>query len=238
MTSKRTVMLVVVLATVFSFLAEASAERETSLKDGPSVRRKLLYRSSRVELMPVAGFSMNDAYKRSIMAGAELNYHLTNEFGIGAGAAYGVVHMNTDLLDQIEATIDKEETDSLVYSMTALVGDVHVSYVPLFGKLALARMVVDYDFHLLGGFGGALVGVDGKGPGTDLEGFKPGPMFGGGLRLFFADSIGLTMDIKDYLYSTADVQEGTGNPTSEFRSNPVFSVGVSFFFPGKVNVSR
>lgn len=237
-TTRRIATVAVAALVLCGMAAEAAAEKRNSLDEGPSVRRKQLYRSDRFELMPSVGFTINDAYKRNILVGAEANFHLTNEFGIGVTGQYGAVALNSDLLDQIESTIDPDVTKELAYGTTMLLVDAHLSYVPLFGKFSVFRTTIDYDLHLLAGFGGALIASAGDGEGGDLEGFNPGPMFGGGARFFFADSIAFTLDVKDYIYTTADVQERGNEPTSELRDNWMMSIGISIFFPGKVAISR
>lgn len=220
---------------------EASAQvRRASLEEGPPVRRKLLYRSSRFELMPAFGVTLNDTFKRNLMVGVDANYYLTNEFGLGVSGAFGAAALNTDLLDQIQGTIAASANDQLSYATTTLLTDLHVSYVPIFGKFALGRTIIDYDIHLIGGFGGALVSAEqgSAAPDPSFTGFKPGAVLGGGARLFFGDSVAVTLDLKDYLYSASDVQEGEAQPQSEFRDNLLVMLGVSFFFPGEVPVSR
>lgn len=231
---------VMVLGCFLALGSEAAAQgHRASFEEGPPVRRKLLYRSSRFELMPQVGFTLNDTYKRNLLVGADASFYLTNEFGLGVSVGYGAVALNTDLLDQIEGTIGSDVQQGLSYATTQLLVDGHVSYVPIFGKFAIARTVVDYDIHLIGGFGGAIIAADGNNAAhAAFTGFKPGPVVGGGARMFLADSIALTVDLKDYIYSTADVQEGPAAPQSELRGNLVFMLGASFFFPGDVPVSR
>ncbi len=216
--------------------SEASAQRRASLEEGPIVRRQLLYRSSRFELQPRIGATLNDSFKRNIMAGLDLNYYLTNKFGLGVGGYFGAVKLNTDLLDQIEGTVG---TDGLAFTTTTALFAAHISYVPIFGKLALfGNIIADYDLHLLAGFGGGLLGAEGAIDDEKLSGFKPGAMLGVGFRLFVADSVAVTVDFRDYLFSSADIQEGALDPTTELRNNFAVGLGVSFFFPGEVPISR
>lgn len=241
---KRPGTLLAVIGVALPILAMAGAAeaqvKRASLEEGAPVRRKLLYRSSRFELMPAFGMTLNDTFKRNMMVGVDANYYLTNEFGLGASGAFGAVALNTDLLDQIQGTVDAETNNQLSYATTTLLADLHVSYVPIFGKFALGRTIIDYDIHLIGGFGGALVAAEqgSAAPDPSFTGFKPGAVLGGGARIFFGDSVAVTLDLKDYLYSAVDVQEGEAQPESEFRDNLLVMLGVSFFFPGEVPVSR
>ncbi len=220
----------------------AVAERRASLEEGPIVRRKLLFRSSRFELAPRIGSTLNDAYKRNLMVGVDANYHLTNHFSLGVGFGYGVLASNTDLLDQVNGSVDPEISNGLRYATTQILFDAHVSYVPLFGKISiLDSSVLDYDLSLDLGFGGALITAvaDGDAQGSDLlSGFKPAPVIGLGFRVFVSDSIAINLAVKDYIYSIADVQEEGVEPNTELRNNVAIGVGASFFFPTDVKVSR
>lgn len=219
----------------------ASAERR-SLEEGPIVRRKLLFRSSRFELAPRVGSTLNDAYKRNVLVGLDANYHLTNHFSLGLGFGYGVLASNTDLLDQVNSEVDAAISNSLRYATTQVLFDAHISYVPLFGKISiLDSSVLDYDLSLDLGFGGALIAAvaDGDATGDDLlSGFKPAPVIGMGFRVFVSDSIAVSFSVKDYIYSIADVQEEGVEPTTELRNNVTLGLGASFFFPTDVKVSR
>jgi outer membrane beta-barrel protein len=237
--------LVLAAVTVTGLLAVpmvASAERRASLEEGPIVRRKLLFRSSRFELAPRIGSTLNDAYKRNLMVGADANYHLTNHFSLGVGFGYGVLASNTDLLDQVNGSVDAEISNGLRYATTQILFDAHVSYVPLFGKISiLDSSVLNYDLSLDLGFGGALITAvaDGNAGGDDLlSGFKPAPVLGLGFRVFVSDSIAVNLAIKDYIYSVADVQEEGVEPNTELRNNVSIGLGASFFFPTDVKVSR
>jgi len=244
--------LVLTLATlVLSSLAvvalpgQSHAQRRASLEEGSIVRRQLLYRSKRFELQPRIGGTLNDSFKRNMLVGLDLNYYLTNKFGLGLGGAFGAVSLDTDLLTQIGQTVDDGQPSGLALTVTTALFDAHLSYVPIFGKFALFKsMILDYDLHLLAGFGGALLGAEGNTEGEELSGFKPGPMVGVGFRLFFADNMAITFDLRDYIFSSADVQEAPNqdgrraSPVTELRNNIAIGFGFSLFFPGEVPISR
>ena len=56
--------------------------------------------------------------------------------------------------------------------------------------------------------------------------------------MFINNNIAVNLDVKDYMYTTADSQTGTTKPKMDLRDNIMMSLGVSFFFPGEVPVSR
>ncbi len=240
MTFRSSIVLLVMTAGLFVG-AEASAQAtRASLEEGPVVRRRILFRSDRFELLPQMAMTLNDTYKRNIMAGIGGNYYLTNEFGIGASFVYAAVHPNTDLLDSISAEADRSVREGLKYAVPQFGFDAALLYAPIVGKLsALDNFIVNYDFHVMLGAGGVSVTSDSEGAsGGDFEGLKLGPMIGFGGRFFVTDSIAITVDFKDLIYSAADIQEGDEKVQEEFRNNLQMSLGVSFFFPGDVGVSR
>ncbi len=230
--------------TIAAFPSAAQAQRRASLEEGSIVRRQLLYRSSRFELQPRLGGTLNDSFKRNVLAGLDMNYYLTNKFGLGVGGVFGAVSVDTDLLEQINGTLGGEDTEGLSFTLTTLLIDAHISYVPIFGKLSVFKSnILDYDLHLLAGFGGALLGVEGNTEGELLSGFKPGPMLGLGFRIFASNNFAITVDVRDYIYSSADIQEGPQDgrrpaPVTELRNNLTLGLGVSVFFPGEVPISR
>jgi outer membrane beta-barrel protein len=224
---------------------QSMAQRRASLEEGSIVRRQLLYRSSRFELQPRIGGTLNDSFKRNLLVGVDLNYYLTNKFGLGVGGSFGALSMDTDLLAQINGTIDSGQSSGLALTVTTALFDAHLTYVPIFGKFAVFKsMIVDYDLHLMAGFGGALLGAEGNTEGEELSGLKPGPMLGLGFRLFVADNMAITVDLRDYIFSSADVQEAPNqdgrraSPVTELRNNIAIGFGFSLFFPGEVPISR
>ncbi|MEL6181162.1 MAG: outer membrane beta-barrel domain-containing protein [Myxococcota bacterium] len=244
---RRPIALAITSATVLLLMVTLVAEeqqayaqqRRASLDEGPIVRRKLLFRSSRFEIMPQIGMTLNDSYKRNALVGLEANFYLTNEFGLGISGLFSPLQLNTSLFDQIDSSADPEVRDQLSYAVVTALFDAHVNYVPIFGKFTLFGTIIDYDIHLLGGFGGALIGSDGpRADDAEYTGFQPAPVIGGGGRLFVRDSFALTLDVKDYIYSTADTQIGTTRPETELRDNFVISLGFSIFLPGDVPISR
>lgn len=227
--------------TVLGPAAEAFAESE-----GPIVRRKVLYRSTRFEIAPQAGLTLNDAFRRNILAGVGLQYHLTNEFGIGVSGGYGLVQTNTDLSNNIEAeltTRNPTRLRSISYAQVQWLADFTLSYVPIFGKFSVFRaVVIPYDFHLNGGL--ALVNeagsaaVDGGTVDPEVEGLRPGGSIGGGVRLFLSDMISLNIDLKTLLIPRAPVSAGAGTANAELKPTAFATVGLGIFLPGTVKISR
>lgn len=239
------VALLVATATVASAdVAFAQSEHETARETGPVIRHKVLYRSTRFELAPLVGMTLNDSYMSNMMAGASLSYHLTNNWGLSLVGAYGVTQFDTELRENTEAVLKQNAPSTLnktSYSYIQWLVGAEVSYVPIVGKFSLFNsLIANYDFHLIGGF--AFVGeegvaaVDGHDADPQLAGLRPAPVIGVGARLFLSDGISANLQVRDYLYNRTEVSTGSSNP--EFSNNIMVSVGVSFFLPQGVKISR
>lgn len=226
--------------------ADAAAETDEAVSDtGPIVRRKVLYRSTRFELIPAASVTLNDPFRGNIMAGAGFNYHLTNEFGVGLTAAYGLLHPETDLSKNIAETLQNSPAagrlSDISYSTIQWTADLLLSYVPIFGKFSfLKSMQFAYDIHLFGGL--SLVNyvgspaVDGGNVDSEVEGLQPGGALGAGFRLFLSDMVSLNLGIKSLIGSRAEVSSGSAK--AELGQTLMTTVGVGIFLPGDVKISR
>jgi outer membrane beta-barrel protein len=219
-------------------------DTESARETGPIVRHKLLYRSTRVELTPALGMTVNDAFLRNATVGAQVAYHLTNEFGIAFNGAFSPFQLKTDLYNNVQAELEGE-TDSRYedtsFSYIQWLAGLEVQYVPIFGKFSLSQSLIsNYDIHLILGI--AAVGqnaqpaVEGEDTDPQLSGISPSPMFGLGFRLFTSDALSITVQARDYLYSRAVVSTGTAD--ADLKNNIFVTVGASFFFPGEVKISR
>jgi outer membrane beta-barrel protein len=219
--------------------ADAFAEKDQAVDSGAIVRRKLLYRSTRVEITPAAGMTLNDAFRRNYIGGAGFNYHLTNEFGIGVSGGYGVLHSNTDLSNNINATAPS--ADNISYAEIQWLADFTLSYVPIFGKFSLFKSAtIPYDLHLLGGLTVVNeVGTTPEGNGTvdaEVEGIRPGGVVGGGVRLFLSDMLSVNFDTRTLFISRAPISSGSAN--AELKPTVYATLGVGIFFPSTVKISR
>ncbi len=225
--------------------AEARGEVKSFIDEGPGVRRKLLYRSTRLEVQPLVGITLNDPFTRNVMAGANVAFHLNNSLGIGVTGAYGVSQMSTGLRDNIRAELDGrgDRLNELNYSYLGWIVDVEATYVPLFGKLSLLNsLIANYDFHLLLGVG--FIGEQAVNAGSGLEvndniisSNTVAPMIGAGFRFFVGDMVSINLDLRDYIFSRAE-SNSRGSAQEELSNNFMLSLGVSIFLPGDVKVSR
>lgn len=207
---------------------------------GPIVRRKLLYRSTRLELMPYFGGTVTDTYTQNVFVGANAAFHLTNEIAIGLNGGFGLLHPATSLRTSTESVADN--LDELSYSKIDWLVSLEGQWVPIFGKFSLMDSVIlNYDIHLIGGAGfvgqSAFSALDG----VAVENSSIGQptvavVAGAGLRLFVSDMFAVTFDVRDYIFARGEVDSGSADLRT--ANNIMMSLGVSIFLPGQVKVSR
>lgn len=235
------------LAALLAMPATAAADSRTSdLEDGPIVRRQLMHRSGRMELSPMLGVTLNDAYIRNTLVGVNAVYHINNVFGLGLTASYGLLHTDTSLRESVVAELQRVQgrdntLANLSYSQINWAMDAGFTYVPMFGKFSvLNRWAFHYDLHMLAGLGivgeGAVPALPNGPVAGGLEGTRPGGMLGFGFRLFANDRISANFQVRDYIFSRAQVSSGSANP--QLTNTFVMSLGVGVFFPGDVRISR
>lgn len=238
--------LLAICAASFAFDSEAFAQenRENARDSGSVIRHQLLYRSTRLEVAPLIGVTLNDAYLRNGIAGAAVSYHLTNDWGLSVVGGYGLTQLDTDLRESVEAKLQENNSESLnelSYSYVKWLIGAEVSYVPIVGKFSLFNSIItNYDIHLVAGFSfigeSAMAATDGGEVDEQLEGLRPAPTIGLGTRLFLSDGISANLEVRDYLYSRSEVSTLTSDP--EFKNNVMVTLGMSFFFPQEVKISR
>ena len=145
------------------------------LAGAPAVRELRWHRKGRIEIAPTVSFTLLDEYNRTIMAGARVQYHVADWLGLGVWGAYGVVHMNTALTDEIDKVNQdrwdaSRDTDprtqidrnasllSVGYDFPEQLGQIQwvvspqVTAVPFRGKLAIFEQIfVDTDMYFFAG---------------------------------------------------------------------------------------
>ena len=227
----------------------ASDEEEgvSSLEKGDPIRHLMLLRSGRFEIAPGAQFGINETFSQSIGFGAQLSYYFTNYLGLGASFNYNPLHLNRDEVDTISADdYDVGVRSTLAIAQPTMNFDVGLYYAPLYGKFALYKWILNYDVHIFGGFGAIIMDTvcasgdsmceDAKN--NSLEGPKFAGVIGVGVRLFFNNFVALNLDVKNYLTSYADFSRGPTDDRSRFKDFVTGTIGVSFFFPVTVYMSR
>lgn len=222
---------------------EVEDEDIASLEEGPIVRRRLLYRSGRMEIEPRVAFTTNDALLRNILPGLAFNYYLNNTFGVGASFGFGALQMDTSLKSSLEATLSDDQLAETSYSRIGWAGDFSAVYVPLFGKFTIMNsLITHYDVHLFGGMSiinevaESAAGDAGNDPDPVLGGLRPGGMFGAGMRFFMNERLALNFQVRNNIFPRAQLSQGGAEPG--LKNTVMMSVGVGIFLPGDVKISR
>jgi len=200
------------------------------LEEGDAIRRRMLLRGGRFEVAPTVGFTLNDAFKRNILFGANLNYHVTDNFALGVNAMGGFA-LDTGLAEDV---LNKREEKVEGFSSVQLMASGEIVYTPLIGKFALfGRSIVNYDLHLL--IGGGLASLTGDA--QDLDSASPMAVAGIGFRAFVGDWMAINLQVRDYIFSSAinsvagaDI-DGSAIAESEISNNFAVTLGFGFFFP-------
>lgn len=230
-------------------------DEQSAFQQGPSVRRKILYRSTRFEVAPMLAMTSGDAFLRDAVVGANFAYYLTNAVGIGATVGYAPFHLETNLANNVQQSLKQNSPDDfsqLKFSFTQWLAGLEFIYVPLFGKFSVMNSsTLQYDLHLVGGL--TMIGqgvcqasnvnqpcqantLSGSDAGGFNTGVNPAGTIGVGFRLFVGDAYALNLQVRDHLYRRAEV--GTDGASPEFSSNLLVNLGFSFFFPQTVKISR
>lgn len=200
------------------------------LEEGDAIRKRLLLRGGRFEIAPVVGFTLNDAFQRNIMFGANLGYHISDSFALGA-TIFGATALDTGLAEEV---LTKRGDRAEGFSSIQLMASGEIVYTPLIGKFALfGRTVVNYDLHLIAGGGFASL----TGDVADLQSGTPMAVAGLGFRAFTAEWMALNIEVRDYIFSSAlnsianAEADGGNNAETEISNNFAVTVGFGFFFP-------
>ena len=146
------------------------------LAGAPAVRKLRLYREGRIEVAPMATFTLVDEFKRHIFFGARLTYNFTDWLGVGVWGGYAALQLPTYLTDQIQGvnetrrqlpanSVDRrltavnmgENFEDQLGSMDWIVSP-QITGVPFRGKLALFKSIyVDTELYFFAG--PAIIGV-------------------------------------------------------------------------------
>ncbi len=229
-----------------SFAADEE-EGVSSLEKGDPIRHLMLLRSGRFEIAPGAQFGVNEPFNMTIGFGAQLSYYFTNYLGLQASFYYNPLHLDNDEIDAVAASdYDADVRATLALAEPSMNFDVGLVYTPLMGKFSLFGWILNYDVHIFGGFGAIIMdsvcaaggSACDEAKNNSLEGAKFAGVIGVGARIFFNNFVALNLDIKNFLTSYADFSRGPTDDQAHFKDFVTGNVGISFFFPVTVYMSR
>lgn len=218
---------------------EVLAASSSGLDEQPVIRRQLLLRGSRHELTADLGGTLADSFRRNLMAGLSYQYYFDNWIGAGLSLSANVCGVlggmcKTSLAEDVEQT--RPEVGELEgLSALSMMVIPHLSVVPVSGKFGAFKRVMYFDTHLLAG--AAVVKVSSEDGALDDTVF--GPVIGIGQRIFLGDSLALTISLRDIILNRVlNVDQDKKKADAQYENNFVFLVGLNFYLPGEVKVSR
>ncbi len=234
------------LCTLCSLPTVASAD------DEPIVANRLYDLDGRLEMSLTPAMSIFDKYTRHVGTSLGLAYFFHDYIGLEIEGGYHFVHGDLDLLDEIirvgETRIEGIErlplTDLKYMTWWATAGFV---LDPLYGKINLsAELDFNFHFYLVGGAGVAdykytkLRWPPECVPYCKVEtsvGIKPSFYFGGGLRIHFAQSWSVRVEIRDQFFYDeydAEIQDAGGTiqdkKITDFVHITLMRLGVCYSF--------
>jgi len=204
------------------------------LKDRiPPVTGHLFLMRHRFELTPMVGISLRDAFFTKYMVGAELTYHLSEDFGIGARFVYAkpVISGSALICDGAVGARtchapDQSQVDGATPGQVSLLGGLNLQWAPIYGKISvLSEAFLHFDLYALGGV--ELVQYAGPaGGGGSAKVMTAGGNLGLGMRFFLNRWVTVRTELSDVIYSEEVFAQG-----KQLRNQLMFNLGISLFFP-------
>jgi outer membrane beta-barrel protein len=232
-----------------------------------AVQRKAYLADGKLELSPMFAFSFTDRFVQTFAPAASVSYHLAENFGLEVFGAYMFPTesgLTTEILDKGKLTPEIAKLTQMLWA-----AGVGVQFSPIYGKVQIfGASLGNFSFYIGAGAGVGQTRVQCT-PGAKLDpnrGFDPAecPMIEveagaedelrvvyepaslkvmgslvGGVRFYFSNSLGLKLEVRDYIFSTRvyrpDMSEPTQRYTDAIRNNIFASIGLSFLFGGVEN---
>jgi len=261
-----TALLTGLLAVLPSSPARAQDVQITGpLAGAPACRHCRLYRVGRFQVQPTVGFTLQDEFSRTILFGAQANYHFTDWLGIGGFFQFGGVHIDTGLTDQVtlqgqtttrnRLSLPGRELFPEQIGVISWIAGGQLSFIPLRGKLALfQKLFIDADFYVAAGV--AAIGIEER---ADVGGGVCGMMpsgacdesqvtrasrvavtgtFAAGLMLYANDFFGVSVEWRalPFAWNTSGTDEAGAGPDEAFPDGQIDSGDRIFHFNHMVNL--
>jgi outer membrane beta-barrel protein len=178
-----------------------------------AVSRRTFIKDGRFELLPFAGVSTSDAFRRHWTLGARGSYHLNDALSIDVGGAGVVFPEDLFPVTFLDGAPPVPKGENLLGYV-----DGGVTFAPLYGKLSLmSEWVIHFDAFLSGGLGATFS--------SDAGIFHPAMEVGVGARVFLTRWMVVRADLRNYTYpqSLANLVK--------IQNLAILNVGLGFYFP-------
>lgn len=227
-----------------------------------SVQRKAYLVNDRLEITAMGAFSFTDRFVDSLGPAVAVTYHLSENFGVEAFGNFmfpTASSLTNELLLSLKLTPEVAKLTQMLWG-----AGLGAEWSPIYGKVEVfGTSLGNFSFfvNLGAGFGQTRVpcppdfaldpnehGVGAKCPkipaGEDVNNvvYEPSKFqfmtaFGGGVRFFFSNSLGLKLEFKDWLFPARVFRPGSTEATQRFtdaiRNNIYVQVGITYLFGGE-----
>lgn len=232
-----------------------------------AVQRKafLINRKIELSLMPTASFT--DRFVQTFGGAISGTYHVRENFGLEVFGTFLFPNesgLTDEILREGKLTPEIAKLTQMLWA-----GGIGAQWSPIYGKIEIFDTALgNFAFYLAAGVGVGQTRVQCT-PATPLdpEVFGAGATcqaieatgsaddafrvvyepsrtqvmgsLAGGVRFYFSNTIGLKLEVKDWIFPSRVFRPGSNEPTQRFtdaiRNNIFFQVGVSFLFGGERN---
>jgi len=180
------------------------------------------YLKGRLEVAPLAGYVLNDAYFHQLAAGGNLAYHISDEWGVGASF---VQYWSSAKDFYSEVQRDYFVFPGNVRNQWGAGG--FVTWAPVRGKVALYPLAVMHLRLYLKAGAGALKTSSGK--------VRPNGELGAGLDISLTSWWTIFLEACDQMYVEKYLMgsepDGTASTRSEFKNQAMVRAGFGFLIP-------
>jgi outer membrane beta-barrel protein len=210
------------------------------------VQRRAYVKRGSVELTPFFFMTMSNKFSSSLGPGLALVYHPRENLALEISSSVpGVMRSAYSSLIYELNDVERLAPEPVDLKELRYFGAVSLQFSALYGKFDFYGHLIDYDIY--GSAGPAIAttvepcapagqgdcGPDNEALGRGLRSpvdsadrYKIAASLAGGLRLFFADWIGLRIELRDLVYADR-AGEGAAN-TTDIRNNIMLIGGLSF----------
>ncbi len=235
---------------------EVSAARHPLHEDIYAVQQIYALRNHRLELTPSLNVSLNDPFVSHVGVGLSANYWISNVLAVGLT---GVFFQGLNASSDVNYFVGRSTGLVVPINEYQFAAALNFTYVPLYGKFSMFnRYIFHWDMYLTAGVGvmrsRPIPAID-----PEVRTFDWGThiMFdaGVGVRVFISRSVGITAELRNFIYpellesTTVGPETGTvnGQPStqcSNCRRNPatwtntnsltdnvMASIGLTIFLP-------
>ena len=246
-------MSIFLLSPIVGLTGSALAQEQGPLVGSPPVMKETLWREGRIELAPTFAATLGDVYEEHFIPGLSISYFPLDWIGVGVDMQYAI-GFDTNLQDQINAELRLKRDsvcpagplnalgegklqqcldilgvdDTIATRSIETMTTAFLQLVPFRGKAMMFNHVLQYDIHLLAGFGFATL----RGEGGLENATSVAPMAGIGTRWFVNDWVTLVFQGRDVLLNYAPATDQDGREmASEFSNHFEVLMGVGFVLP-------